>query len=151
MTPQPLAPTPAQPSWFSKNWPFVVGGGCLLLLCCGVFGVVIAGGVAAELQKEGAEPVRVTPAAAARVDCGTPGPSGVDCEIKRTGGTGALSACWTLEIACANGGTMSAEACGSLGTGDRATVNLPVASFSNQEACDAPRQGTVKDLIVTED
>jgi hypothetical protein len=30
------------------------------------------------------------------------------------------------------------------------TVNLPVAAFSNQEGCDAPKQGTVKNLVVTE-
>jgi len=69
--------------------------------------------------------------------------------VKRTGGSSGLEACWTLEIECANGGKMSGEACGSLSIEDSVTVNMPVEGFSNQDACDAPKQGTVKNLVVT--
>lgn len=87
---------------------------------------------------------------AARVDCGTPGPSGVDCEVKRTEGLGGFRACWDLEIACQNGGKMSGHACGSVGAGaEGVTVNMPVSAFSNQDACDAPVRGTVQGLTVT--
>ena len=131
MTPQPNAP-PSQPSWFSKNCMWLAGGGCLLaVMCCGLVGVV-GWLTASQLppvpeidapQKREAErlptreadgpptreadeaPMRDT-ADAAQVDCGTPGPDGVDCDVQRTGGTGSLLACWTLEITCANQGVM---------------------------------------------
>lgn len=140
MTPQP-APPAEQKSWFSRNWMWVAGGGCLVLACCGVGTLLLVGGaVASEAASQGS----------ARVDCGTPGPSGVDCEVKRTAGLGGLQACWDLEITCTNGGTMRGHACGSLPAGsDGVTVNMPVAAFSNQDACDAPKQGAVQNLAVT--
>lgn len=136
MTPQGQAQAPQQQSWFQSNWKWLAAVGCLVpLLCCGVFSVF------AYLTDQG------TPAA--RVDCGTPGPDGVDCDLKRTGGTAGLKACWNLEITCANGAVMTGKACGSLaGTEAAGKVNMPVAAFSNQEACDAPKSGAVKDLTV---
>jgi len=87
---------------------------------------------------------------AARVDCGTPGPHGVDCEIKRTGGDGAFQACWDLAIACQNGGEMTGAACHDMAAGERrGTQNMPVAGFSGQESCDVPAAGAVKQLKVT--
>lgn len=86
----------------------------------------------------------------ARVDCGTPGPGGVDCVIKRTAGEGSFKACWDLEITCANGGKMVASACQGVKAGAaEGTANLPAASFSNQDQCDAPKSGAVKKLVVT--
>ncbi|MFZ5446063.1 MAG: hypothetical protein ACOZQL_39085 [Myxococcota bacterium] len=86
----------------------------------------------------------------ARVDCGVPGPNGVDCDVKRTAGKAALKACWNLEITCVNGGKMVASACHELAAGAKAGVaNMPVASFSNQDQCDAPKSGAVKNLVVT--
>lgn len=155
MTPQP-APPPQQQSWFSKNWMWVAGGGCLVLACCGFASVFAVGALATQLPQEpgvvdGPSPRPAGDETAARVDCGTPGPEGVDCEIKRTGGTAAFEACWDLEITCVNGGVMVGQACGSLAAGAKGgTVNMAVASFSNQEGCDAPKQGTVKNLVVTE-
>src|SRR3546814_11887514 len=43
----------------------------------------------------------------ARVDCGAPGPHGVDCQIQRTGGDGGFEACWDLVVACQTGGEMT--------------------------------------------
>lgn len=182
MTPNPAAPPPPQQqqSFLSKNWPWLVGGGCLLLVCCGFFGVMGAGFIAAKTEQERAQqeaqkaregvkraeedalnraregergPSELPSkggANAARVDCGTPGPEGVDCTIKRTGGTTALNACWDLEIECVNGGKMTGNGCGSLAAGEQtATANIPVEYFENQEACDAPKFGTVKNLVVT--
>jgi hypothetical protein len=141
MTPQEQAVPPgAQKSWFARYWMWLVGGGCLAaLLCCGVFSLL--GGVAALAAQE---------ADAARVDCGTPGPSGVDCEVKRTAGTGAFEACWDLEIACTNQSTMVGHACGTVAAAQpRTTVTMAVSTFSNQDACDAPARGEVKNLVVT--
>lgn len=164
MTPQqqqPGAPAPQQ-GWFSRNWKWLVGGGCLAaLLCCGAFSVVgyvmkEAGEDALEEAQKaantapGSNPVvKVTDVDGARVDCGTPGPGGVDCDVKRTSGSGKLEACWDLDITCTNGGVMSGHACGTLGAGEATgTVNMPVSSFSNQDACDAPASGAVKNLVV---
>lgn len=179
MTPEANAPQPQQQSFLSKNWPWLVGGGCLALMCCGFFGLMGAGFIAASAEKDRAKqeaektlrdmkedqdamnraregsrdplPPGKGGATAARVDCGTPGPEGVDCTVKRTGGTSALDACWDLEIDCVNGGKMTGNACGSLGAGEQTgTVTMPVEAFSNQEGCDAPKFGKVTNLVVTE-
>ena len=88
--------------------------------------------------------------AAARVDCGTPGPHGVDCEVRRTGGEVAFEACWTLAISCRNGAVMTGSAChvvpAGIGSG---TANMPVAGFSGQDGCDAPANGKVEALKIT--
>lgn len=142
MTPQAQAAAAPQASWFKRNWIWVValGGGLGTSMCCGVFGLF---GAAASMLDE---PV------AARVDCGTPGPAGVDCELQRTGGTSALQSCWDLEITCANGGVMVGHACGKLLSGAaRSQVNMPVEGFSNQDACDAPKNGVVMNLQVDPD
>ena len=92
----------------------------------------------------------VTESEAARVDCGAPGPGGVDCTVQRTAGSGGFEACWDLVITCRNGGEMSGNACHSLVAGAGAGVqNMPVASFSNQDACDAPASGRVERLKIT--
>jgi hypothetical protein len=140
MTPQQPG-QPQQQSWFQKNWKVLAGAGCLLgALCCGGFGLIGWG-----LSALGLDPGN----GSARVDCGTPGPEGVDCVVKRTSGGGGLRPCWDLEITCQNGGVMTANACGELpGGSDEVTVNMPVSAFSNQEGCDAPKSGAVKGLIV---
>jgi hypothetical protein len=158
MTPhgrQPGAPAPQQ-GWFSRNWKWLVGCGCLLaLLCCGAFSVLAyamkdAGVDAFNVAQKSDQPlVKVTETDGARVDCGAPGPGGVDCDVKRTSGGGALEACWDLDITCANGAVMRGHACGTLGAGEAATtVNMPVSAFSNQDACDAPARGAVQNLVV---
>lgn len=148
MTPQPNAP-PSQPSWFSQNWKLLAGLGCLLaVMCCGLFSVVAWLGMQQSTPGEDF-PLRPQPVDAARVDCGTPGPEGVDCDVQRTAGTSSFKACWTLAITCANQGVMLGEACGTVTAGqERAAVNMPVSGFSNQEGCDAPKAGVVKDLTV---
>ena len=162
MTPQGQAGAPApQPGWFSRNWKWLVGVGCLGALgCCGVFSIgayfvqqeaeAVVNEAATQLQKEAA---RDTPADddtdGARVDCGTPGPEGVDCDIKRKSGRTAFKACWDLEITCANGGVMVGHGCGTVAAGEAAgKANMPVSTFSNQEGCDAPKAGAVKQLTV---
>jgi hypothetical protein len=150
MTPQPNAPA-SQPSWFSQNWKLLAGLGCLLaVMCCGLVGVVgwlTASNLPPVPELDG--PPAQQADDAARVDCGTPGPDGVDCVVQRTGGANALLACWTLEITCANQGVMVGESCGKVEAGEqRASVNMPVAGFSNQEGCDAPKGGAVKGLTV---
>ncbi|MEW6431176.1 MAG: hypothetical protein AB1730_06670 [Myxococcota bacterium] len=172
MTPQgqqPGAPAPQQ-GWFSRNWKWLVGVGCLGVAgCCGLFtlagyvmneaGVEAPGEVKKEAEREAqkaANPpggqgpiVKLGALDGARVDCGQPGPGGVDCEVKRTSGDGKLKACWDLDITCDNGGVMSAHGCGTLGAGEpRGTVNMPVSAFSNQDACDVPTSGAVKNLVV---
>ncbi|MCA2981975.1 MAG: hypothetical protein INH41_14800 [Myxococcaceae bacterium] len=152
MTPQPQPPAPAAPGWLSQHWKWVVGLGCALaLLCCGGLGVLgLIGAVALPTVDEASS--RGGDLEKARVDCGTPGPGGVDCEVRRTAGSRAISVCWDLEIACENGGVMTAQGCGALADGvSQATVNLPAEGFSNQEACDAPKRGAVKNLTVTLD
>lgn len=95
------------------------------------------------------KPVRVYENAAARVDCGTPGPGGVDCAVQRTAGEGAFEACWQLVITCENDGEMRADACHQVAAGEsEASANMPVASFSNQAGCDAPAAGRVENLKV---
>lgn len=86
----------------------------------------------------------------ARVDCGTPGPNGVDCSVKRTGGEGAFEACWDLEITCQNSGVMTGAACHSMAAGAaQGEQNMPVAAFANQATCDVPASGRVERLKVT--
>jgi hypothetical protein len=87
---------------------------------------------------------------AARVDCGTPGPHGVDCKIQRTGGDGSFKACWNLVITCQNGGEMIGAACHDMDAGEsQGTQNMPVAGFSAQESCDVPASGKVERLKIT--
>lgn len=87
---------------------------------------------------------------AARVDCGTPGPHGVDCTIQRTGGSGGFEACWDLVIACQNEGEMTGSACHEMAAGgSEGSENMPVAGFSNQGSCDVPVFGSVERLRIT--
>ncbi|MGY1408265.1 MULTISPECIES: hypothetical protein [unclassified Luteimonas] len=92
----------------------------------------------------------VTDLDAARVDCATPGPHGVDCRIQRTGGNGSFQACWDLVIGCGNGGEMVGAACHEMAAGTNAgNENMPVSGFSNQDSCDVPASGKVERLKVT--
>jgi hypothetical protein len=94
--------------------------------------------------------VRVTERDAARVDCGTPGPHGVDCTIKRTAGSGGFEVCWDLVITCRNKGEMSGGACHKVAPGkNEASETMPVTSFSNQSSCDVPTAGKVERMKVT--
>lgn len=130
-------PTPQPTSWFSRNWKWVALAVVLPTGCCCSF-TAIAAFLPADADADGA-----------RVDCGTPGPGGVDCEVRRTSGTGTLEACWDLNITCANQAVMVAHECGQVAAGqDTTKVNMPVSSFSNQEACDAPKAGAVEGLSV---
>ncbi len=135
MTPQGQVATPPQPGWFSRNWKWMLAVGLFApILCCG--SVMVLGAFAGEPD-------------AARVDCGTPGPGGVDCDVKRTGGSTAFKACWDLEITCANQAKMVGQACATLAAAETTgTANMPVEGFSNQDACDAPAAGTVTNLVV---
>lgn len=91
----------------------------------------------------------VTEPDAARVDCGTPGPNGVDCQVQRTGGDGAFQACWDLVISCRNGGSMTGQACHRMAAGvAEGTENMPAAGFSGQDSCDVPASGAVERLKV---
>lgn len=86
----------------------------------------------------------------ARVDCGAPGPGGVDCQVQRTGGDGGFEACWDLVISCQNGGEMTGSACHEMAAGANAgTENMPVADFSGQDSCDVPASGKVERLKIT--
>lgn len=148
MTPHPNAPPPQPQSWLSQNWKILAGVGCLVaLLCCGAFGALMGlGAFAAAQAEELGAPLGDERAA---VDCGSPGPGGVDCVLKRTGGSRSLRACWKLEITCANKGVMVGEGCGDLPANvAEETVTLPVSAFSNQAACDEPVRGAVKELEV---
>ncbi|MEW5737533.1 MAG: hypothetical protein AB1938_01340 [Myxococcota bacterium] len=165
MTPQEQAAPPPPHGWFSRNWKWVVGIGCALSLgCCGIFGLasffIARTGddirtAFEEAWDAGAAPsrdplVRVVDTDGARVDCGTPGPEGVDCGVKRTSGDGAFKACWDLEISCANGGKMLGHGCATVGRGEAKVVsNMPVSAFSNQEGCDVPTFGQVQNLSIT--
>jgi hypothetical protein len=123
--------------WFAKNWKWLTVLGALGVMSCCCLSVMALG------LAEGAT------TSSARVDCGTPGPGGVDCDVKRTGGLGAFEACWELEITCVNGGKMVGSGCGKVAAGETgAKVNLPPGGFSNQEACDAPKSGEVQRLTV---
>lgn len=85
----------------------------------------------------------------ARVDCGAPGPNGVECNIVRTGGEGAFQACWDLAITCQNQGKMTGAACHEVGAGvPSGTQLMPVSSFDNQDACDVPASGAVENLKI---
>lgn len=93
--------------------------------------------------------VRVSEPDAARVDCGTPGPHGVECKIQRTAGNGGFEACWDLAITCRNKGEMSGGACHKVAPGkNEASEIMPVQSFSNQASCDVPTFGRVERLKI---
>lgn len=84
-----------------------------------------------------------------RVDCGAPGPEGVDCDLKRTSGSSAVHVCWDLEITCANGGKMRGSRCHDIAAADKdAKANMPVDKFSDQDKCDTPKGGAVLNLVV---
>ena len=87
---------------------------------------------------------------AARVDCGIPGPHGVDCQVRRTGGDGGFEACWDLVISCQNGGKMTSLACHAMVAGaNEGSQNMSVSGFSGQDSCDVPASGKVERLKVT--
>ncbi len=95
--------------------------------------------------------VRVVERNAARVDCGPPGPGGVDCQIQRTGGDTAFEVCWDLVITCQNDEEMRGSACHDVPKGAAtATANMPVAGFSNQSGCDVPAAGRVDNLKIND-
>jgi hypothetical protein len=149
MTPQGQvgAPPPQQPGWFSRNWKWVVLLGCVLPTTCCLTSAVLVLALGGEELESAIKLAGDLPAA--RVDCGTPGPGGVDCDVKRTKGAAGFTACWDLEITCQNQGVMSGHACGTAKAGqDALVVNMPVSGFSNQEGCDAPVQGNVVNLTV---
>ena len=52
MTPNAnLAPPPAQPNWFSRNWKWLLPVGCIVpMMCCGVFGAVAYFGASKMIQ-----------------------------------------------------------------------------------------------------
>jgi hypothetical protein len=56
MNPNPqLDPQAQQPGWFSKNWKWLVGGGCLsLMLCCGGFSAITFFAATKMIQSSGA-------------------------------------------------------------------------------------------------
>ena len=141
MTPQGQLP-PNQPGWFSRNWKWLIALAVLVpMLCCG--SLIALGGLAALF---GSEPDAV------QVDCGTPGPEGVDCDLKRTAGVTTFEACWDLEITCANQAVMVGHACSKVPAGQQTgKANMLVSAFSNQDKCDAPKAGVVTNLVVTPD
>lgn len=55
MNPQPGVPVQQQqPGWFSRNWKWLVGLGCLLpIMCCGIFGAVTYFTVTKVIQNSG--------------------------------------------------------------------------------------------------
>lgn len=57
MNPQPgvpVQPAQQQPGWFSRNWKWLVGLGCLLpIMCCGIFSVVTYFTVTKVIQNSG--------------------------------------------------------------------------------------------------
>ncbi|MGV3623517.1 MAG: cytochrome c oxidase assembly factor Coa1 family protein [Archangium sp.] len=60
MTPTPDAPV-QQPSWFSRNWKWLIPVGCLVpLLCCGSFAGSIFFGVGAAIKNSGAYKQAIT-------------------------------------------------------------------------------------------
>src|SRR3546814_18897045 len=61
--------------------------------------------------------VRVSEPDAARVDCGKPGPHGVECKIQRTAGNGGFEACWVLVITCRHQDELSGGACHKVAPG----------------------------------
>lgn len=174
MTPQGQGVPPQQQGFFQKNWKWLVALGVgLPMLCCmgGLFATMVLGYAVKDMDPEelnralnqqgvqqgadqGADQADPDDAVAndeegTRVDCGEPGPSGVDCDIKRTGGSAKLESCWDLEITCENGGVMKGHACGTLAAGAKKAVkNMPVSSFENQDACDVPKSGQVTNLVV---
>lgn len=92
----------------------------------------------------------ITDLDAARVDCGTPGPHGVDCQVQRTGGSGSFQACWNLAITCSNGGVMTGSTCHDMAASEHQGIaNMPVTGFSGQDSCDVPASGKVEQLKVT--
>jgi hypothetical protein len=171
--PDNAAPAPQpQVSWFQKNWPWLLGLGCGIPSLCCVGGIVVSMvfGIAAQDDllkavdqdlksgkykdaanapgQEDVDPVAATDDSV-RVDCGTPGPNGVSCDVKRTGGSNKVEACWDLVITCNNGGVMTGAGCAILDGDEQQTKQkMPVDAFDNQDGCDAPKSGAVQDLVV---
>src|SRR3546814_14401485 len=70
----------------------------------------------------------------ARVDCGAPGPHGVECQIQRTGGGGGFEQCRDTVVACENGGATTARVCHEMAAAARhRRQNMPVTGFSSQD------------------
>ncbi|MCC6335874.1 MAG: hypothetical protein IT380_18025 [Myxococcales bacterium] len=136
MTPQGQAGAPAQqPGWFSRNWKWLAGVGCLsLFLCCGIFGAVtwftakkvIEGSpvFAEALQKANLNP-EVTAALGSPI---TPGGM-VQGAVKDSGGTGTASL--TVPIEGPKGkGTLYAEATKSAGKWNFTSLKADVGGKS---------------------
>src|SRR3546814_16630988 len=64
----------------------------------------------------------------ARVDCGTPDPHGVGCQVQRTGGDGGFEACWAPVVSCPNGGEMTASACHAMARSEAGRVGTGCVS-----------------------
>lgn len=90
-----------------------------------------------------------THADAARVDCGKPGPHGVECSVQRTGATTAFDACWDLAITCQKGGERVSPTCQRMAVGEPvATATMSVARVAHRNSCGAPVTGKVQRVKV---
>jgi hypothetical protein len=78
------------------------------------------------------------------------GRRGVACQLVNQRGHAPMQACWTFEVACANGMHSAAHACTPVRAGETVTHLLPEENFiPSLEACDQVTGGAVRDLAAS--
>lgn len=90
----------------------------------------------------------------AYVECRGNGPTlsaGMACTIEHRAGSKPLRACWTMNVACANGASGSADGCGEVQPKAKSSTVLPYASFHGAlDTCDQVTNANVKTTKLTE-
>ncbi len=151
MTPmQQMQPPPQQPGWFKKNWPWLVGGGCLtMLLCCGGFGAVTYFGVTSAVKKSGPyiqAVAQIQSSQAAEDALGRPIDMGFmgDSSMKESNGQGTME--FTVKVSGPKGkGTVSAKAHQQGQSWVQDTLVLDLDSGQHLDLLATAPAGTVKD------
>ncbi len=74
---------------------------------------------------------------------------GFQCTGVHDQGSGAINACWTVNVTCANGTTTSGSGCADFQGGETVTTLIPMSDFPGSEQCDRATSTDVVSGAVT--
>ncbi len=92
--------------------------------------------------------------AEAYVECKSAGATlaaGFSCTVEHREGAKPVNACWSLNIACANGVKGSAKSCGDAAPRAKSSMMMPFSAFGGAlDKCDQVASANVSDLVLKE-